>query len=257
MILKITPTLLNNFNLQEFWLIILLCILIYTCTKTSWLLFPFMVYTSSTILFAIIFSLIILIVLFKPQKKTQLLYTLFRFGLYSNCPVKIVGDKFTNDKNTLLICNYPASFMEYIILPSILLEKNINCAIMVGYSAKKWARLFIDKENIITLDKNKNFTTLNTKIKNCLEKNIVPIIYPEKDFWNRSHENEIQPFKSGIFKIANQYNYNIMIVYIDHIQHQCGIVQNKCLEIKMKYCKSKNEIDAHNEMIMLKTKSFF
>ena len=246
---QISGVFFTSFKLFELWLIIIFIIVLVICKYTTWLVLPFLMCISTTVLFSVLFILVLALLVFMPnQSKTSILYPLVKLGLYSNCAINISGIN-VNDidyENTIIIANYPSNFIEYLILPMIFNDVNQKASIVVGKTAAFWAKLFMGNERVIALDKNKNFDSLPAKL---IASKTIPIVYPEKNFWNRKTKHDIQEFKSGIFQIAQKLNKKIIIAHVQHFDHFCGFISQSELNINLNYCDKYDSVSARNQMI--------
>jgi hypothetical protein len=251
--LVINKKYLSAVNLLEFWLIFLFVLLVIVCKHTTSLVFPLALCTSKTILFATILVCSIVIIIFTPDGyKCNILLPLIRLGLQINCPINIQNFNKEEFKNCILICNYPANFIEYLLVPAIFQQHSLKTAIVTGYNAAYWAKFFMDTDSIIALDKKaKNFANLNNKIVEACKQNKMPIVYPERDFWSRPNIDTIQEFRSGIFEIAKNNNLKIFVVAMQHIKHSFGVIKNKSVEIQIEECKSYDAESTRERIIQL------
>ena len=254
-LVRINPIYLSALNLLELWLIIILIMILILCRYTSWLILPLLMCISSTVLFSVLLILAVVITIFVPDgNKCDILLPMIRLGLDSNMSIEVEGiDLGSLPTKSIIVSNYPSSFVEYLLIPSVLRTYNKKSCIVVGKTAGFWASLFMDRESLFVLTgDSKNFESLSEHIISSHKKDIVPIIYPEKDFWKRKDRADIQEFRSGIFKIAEKYDYNIIVIHVQHIEHFCGFMTKPTIKISTAYSITKSPDDVRSQMIKMR-----
>lgn len=232
---------LKTFNLFEIWLIIITIVLFFACLKTNILYFLLLILIFPLVAFGFLFCLVSILVLFAPDGfKSHILFSILGFCIKQNFDISIHGPEIPQD--AIVISNYPTSFLEYILLP-ILIPSRQFC-IIAGVKTKFWTSLFLDSKNRTILQDKNNFDSL----KNFISKSkTIPIIYPEKNFKQRKID-EVTPFRSGIFKIAQQLNKPIYLVKISHFEHVCGFITNPNIKINIKKASQLDPEICKNEM---------
>jgi hypothetical protein len=236
----------SAFNLLEIWAVFWLIVLLILSSKINWLLIPTLACLSEKLYFMIILILTLIITLFTTTgNKSSALFSLLKVGLESNLKINFHGVKSEEFKDCIILANYPSNFLEYILIPMYLPRESAIVISNVGYH---WAKLFVDSSNLIQLNKKNNFESLKETLNQSLKNNILPVVFPEKNFWKRSSINEIQEFKSGIFKIAQQLEKRILLVSVEHITHFCGFITSKELNLTFEWCKSFDPVEAQEQL---------
>lgn len=170
-------------------------------------------------------------------------------GLCNNCELAVHNYP-QNVHNTIFVANYPASFVEYLILPIVSRDREIRTTIVTSRDAGVWARMFVDSESILSLGASSaNYLQLQEAIISACNNNIVPIVYPERKFWYRKNVHTLQEFRSGIFKIARENKLTIVLVYVQHIDHWMGYMRNKHIHIIFEQCNVLDAAQARNQML--------
>jgi hypothetical protein len=260
----LSDNILFSFLHFEIWIIAIMILVVYTCTQArKWqthTYFPIQNIWKIAIIMAIIFPPLMSGLWFclgltctalTKSEKNKVLFPMLRHCM-CNIELESTGiDLSSIDcSSTIFICNYPANFIEYMFLPMLLEQYGIKAGIVVGKTAKKWARVFIDPESLISMEASGNFSSLAQKLEASCSLNICPIVYPERNFWKRRTVDEIVPFRSGIFEIARQLKKTCIIVHIDHLRHMCGIITQKQINFKM--AKSTDYSPENNYLLMKK-----
>jgi hypothetical protein len=241
---------LSAFNLFELWLILIFITIILISKYTSWLVLPLALCFSSTALFATILVCALTFIAFTPNgHKCNVLFPLIKLGLQMNCPTAVENFSNQNFENAIIIANYPASFIEYLLIPIICQESNIKTTIVTSNNAGIWAKLFIDSDYVLPLAKKENnFSKLEEKIVKLCQTKRVPIVYPERNFWYRPNADVIQEFRSGIFQIAKNNNLKVILAHVEHINHTLGFMNNTQLCVKFEECKEIDAVAAREQM---------
>lgn len=251
---KFNKKYLSKLNFLEVWVLILFVILIIACKYFGWLLLPIFLLLSTTILFAFILILIVVLIpLIKNGKKRNVILPLIKMGLLSNIDMTIDNIDFLNiPTNTILIANYPANFVEY-LLPHILFDEfERKICTVITKKGNYWAKMFLDSECLIDLNEdNNNFESLSEKIKTAHEKGHIPLVYPERNFSERTDTNEIREFRRGIFEIAEREKTNIIILHIEHINHFCGFIKDNNIRVRMEYLNGYDSKVAREKMMSM------
>lgn len=253
--MKINLNNIFNFNLIEFWFFFIFLIFVIISLKINYFTIPFLMLISKNFYFIVVFVLIFIITIFcSDGNKNKTILPIINHCIETNLNFIIYNIELI-ESGSIVVLNYPSCFIEYLILPYFLLEKNINFKILMTKKSSKNAKHFIDSDSILTIDHDRNnFEILKKGISEI--KNTVLIVYPELDFFNRKNYYEIQNFKSGIFEIASQLKKSIVIGFIDHLDHSFGILENKKICLKFEKCLKNNKDDAKIQMINLKNKIF-
>lgn len=257
--LNINPRYLSALNLIEVWLIvwlILICILI---NKFGVVALPVSLATSSTAVLALCLGLAILMsFIVPPSYKDLLTLPLIQTGLLHYIDISFEGvfEMYSELKpNTVIVMNYPANFLEYLIIPAFILKKySKRVAIVAGKNAAGWAKYFLGPDSVISLGKQNNFDKLPDQLLDCIKNNRIPILFPERDFMSRSNIDEICEFKTGFFKHEKCKQFNVLVAYTQHIKHFCGFSMQKELRLLGQYLDSSEVDSVKARDVMLKLK---
>lgn len=249
-----------NFNtkflsfLLEFWILMMLLFVIIIAKYTSWLVIPLMLCMSSTILFAVVFLFALIITVITPDgNKQNILLPLVNFCIRSNMDICTTGVELSSiEPGSILFVNYPANFIEYTIVPVVLHSLQKPTRVVLGYSAYKNASLFFDKRALLRLNKESNYEYLRDQLKE--HTNSITIVYPETQVWDRETNDDIQPFRSGIFKIAQEIGKKIYLVRTSHIEQICGYITSKSLNICVEVAQSYDHVISHSQMVEMSQK---
>ena len=235
--------------LFEFWMAVILIIVILICKHTSWLVFPTLLCIAPPVLFATVLAFAVLITLITPDgNKQNILLPLINFCLLSTMDIKISGLSLSSIENgSIIIVNYPSNFVEYALLPSLLHGIKKQTRLIVGANAVHNAAMFFDSSSLIGLEKKDNYVMLKNQLYK--DTNTITIVYPEYKFWNRETIDHICPFRSGIIKIAQELNKRVFVVRASHIAHTCGYVTSKTLHITLQEGNSYEPTKLREQMI--------
>ena len=142
---------------------------------------------------------------------------------------KFLGNKLP-EKPTIIICNYPSSYVEYLtnhLLNSkiciLLYEKAVIQNIIISY--------FYTKDAILLIGKGNQFAETQKKVRDKLTEGYSVLVYPEKHFFLRKSKYDVTSFHSGIFNIAKNIDATITPIVFDHIDHNMGLVLNNNFKI--------------------------
>lgn len=227
-------SLLNSFSLIELWLCIHFIIILVACANTTFYYFPIITLLCPSVRFTIGMVLSTVITAFAPpENKKQILLGGLRRSFEGYVQIHLEGSEI-DFRNKIIVANYPSCFLEYLFLPITLDGVGKKFCLVVGKSAAPWASKFLPPENLLILDKKKNFETLKSGIQHKLAQGITPIIYPEVDAWKRRTPDELMPFRSGVFTIAQELEAGILVARVPHIRHILGIVTNNMIKISLK-----------------------
>jgi hypothetical protein len=213
---------LDGLDLLEIWYLIWFIILIIIGVKFNWAIIPLGILTIPLLLMGLIFVLLTFLSLFtNGQIKTNLTLSMVNMGLNVNQVILNLENDFSLiESGSIIVCNYPNNFIEYLFLPLIFNKLGKKYQIVKNSNAF-WAKLYFGDDNLFVLKKKENYNYLKEEL-NLTDK--ITIVYPEINFYKRNHEYDIQPFRSGIFNIARELNKKVYIVYAQHLKHICGFL---------------------------------
>jgi rRNA processing protein Gar1 len=164
--------------------------------------------------------------------KTKNLFDIIEYGYQGYINLKI-NDECNNYQNSVIISNYPSTFVNYTFLPFYLTSIGKKYKIVVGHGAKNIVSLFFDTDKLLILDEHNNYEKLKLKIIECIKDGVIPIVYPEHNFWTREHKKDIKKFRTGIFKICRDQNIGIISAVIGHIDHIYGLIVKNDIRINL------------------------
>lgn len=115
-----------------------------------------------------------------------------------------------------IIANYPHHFAEYAIqglMP--------HWTYMLGRSGGIWKKFF-PQERILLLSEKNAFKETYNRFKEIKEKKKGVFTYFEKP--GRKTMWELGPTRTGVFEICHKLNIPIVLISVDHLLHQDGII---------------------------------
>lgn len=239
----------SQFSLYEVCIAIWIGIILFIAWKTSWLVPVVLALLSTNIMFGFFLLIICCLAYLTPNgNKMNVLLPLLRQALSLNCSVYVNQPSNGFESRTIIVANYPASFIEYLLIPMLLVDQ--KSTLVIGSTAHFFARLFVDTDQLILLNKQNNFGSLTEKLEEQFSKNQIPIVFVEKPC-ARQYFNFIRPFRSGIFEIAKQNSMNIILAHVEHVQHNFGFISKQNLRVNFEKCLHLNAQDAHTQMVQL------
>ena len=222
---------LNSFSLLELWLVLWFIFFLLLCIKLNLCIFPILVVLLPPLRFITLFLIaIITTLLVTDTNKTRNLLNIMEYSYQGYIDVKVIDDCKVYE-NSIIISNYPATFVEYTFLPLYLTALNKKYKIVVGHGARNFSRALFDSDKLLILEKDNNYETLNSQIKECMVNDIIPIVYPEISFWTRENKNTINKFRTGIFKICKENKIKIIPTVTTHIEHMYGLFVKRDLRV--------------------------
>lgn len=237
----------SAFNGLEMFLLVQIVLLVFVSVKVSPLLFPLgMIIVPSLALAVGLMVLILILILVPDGKKTKILIPTLNWLVENCCQIEVSGVDINEVEDCIIICNYPSCFIDYGMIPAILLNNDKQFFVVAKSISAKW---FMDSKNILSIDSGGGqFETLKQEIRERLQKKELPIVYPEKSFSLRRNGSELRPFRSGIFKIAQVLCRKILVVRIDPISHFFGFILNKSLRVKLQWLQEYTPEGAKRQM---------
>jgi len=238
-------------NFIEIWFLIYFIIIIFLSLKINLFILPISFLISKSIFFAFVFVIIFVATLFTKNKyKNEFIISFMMNGLEFVLDFESNFDFDSINDETIIILNYPACLVEFLFVPFFLHKTKKDFCIMIKHKQLKYAECLLNSNSLITVDNiENNFNNIIEKIQNLKQKNL--IVYPEKNVFDRKNLNHIQIFRNGIFEIAKILKRKILLGYVQHIEHFCGIIITNKIKLKFEYCNEYDNVSAFNQMCKL------
>ena len=143
--------------------------------------------------------------------------------LFNTCLTPIYSGYKLPDKPTIILCNYPANYIEY--LCNKLLSKGICFVILkAAVVQSRIVKLFYKDNCVIFVAKNGSFQHTVGLIKRKIRQGYSIFTYIEKDYYKRRDKYTISELRSGMFTIAKTIGVTITPIVFDHIDHYAGVI---------------------------------
>jgi len=127
---------------------------------------------------------------------------------------------------TIFIVNYPSDVIEY----SAVGVFPLNTSFMVHKDIGSFLKTFFGKKIIVVDVKKKNtFNIIEKSIQNSISSGFHIFAYPEKSYYTRKNIYSLNPFRSGLFKIAKKLNITVTPVVIDHMKTEWPSQRRICI----------------------------
>lgn len=152
-----------------------------------------------------------------------------------------------NIKQEIIICNYPSNYIEYFVPPLF----SENLVLLIHQPAIKIVKHIWGSTHLIGVSKN-SYENIKKQIKYKIQNNQTIFVYFERDYYKRTHQDNISDIRKGIFYIAHELKIPIRMLKLNHLEHFCGIEFNK-----IEYSISESMIIQDVESTIQKVKRFY
>lgn len=242
---------LGNF---EFSLFCQLIIVVLAARVVGVLAVPLLMCIFPSVMFAVILLFTVLISLLTPDgSKSGLVLPLIRFAMKQCCEIEYSPEFVSRiDSKCLIVMNYPKTFCEYLLVPMMFDELNKGTCILLRQNPAVWGKHFMDSDKLLILgNEGNNFEQTLINVGAASNAGKIVLAYPEDKYWKRSQENEIRPFRSGIFSIAQKLKMKIVVAHLGSVDHSLGFVKNKKLKMQFEFADSFDHLELRDVMIRL------
>ena len=154
--------------------------------------------------------------------------------LFNTCLTPIYSGHKLPEKPTIIMCNYPANYIEYLCNKLLHPIQNKGICFVILKAAvvqSRIVKLFYPDNCILFIAKGGSFQHTLDLIKRKISQGYSIFTYIEKDYYKRRDKYSISKLRSGMFTIAKTIGVTITPVVFDHIDHYAGLITQDTFRI--------------------------